>query len=108
MGKANQGKFEIVDQMCYNELISASNTQPIRGGQRQGDEGITFDFTAFAFEGQPDQLSMQCSLKLCALAVDGSTVLSDCAVQADPCPAGFSDQLDLSRSLDYPELFPIE
>jgi len=55
--KPSQGSFEIVDQMGYNELISASNTQPIRGGQRQ-NSGITFDFTAFAFEGQPDQLSM--------------------------------------------------
>jgi len=105
--KPSQGSFEIVDQMCYNELVSASNTQPIRGGQRQ-NSGITFDFTAFAFEGQPDQLSMQCSLKLCALAVDGNTVLPDCAVQADPCPAGFSDQLALSRTIDYPDLLPIE
>ena len=45
----------ILKDMCYADLIDASNTQPTLGGQN-GD--IQFDFIAFTFADMKVKLSM--------------------------------------------------
>lgn len=81
-------KYEMIDGMCYADLIDADNSLAADGGS--GNGGIVFDFNAFAFSNSPSQVSMQCTIKLCALSVDGSKIVSSCSVQPDTCPSGFS------------------
>jgi hypothetical protein len=80
--------FEMIDNMCYADLINIDNAKAADGGTSQS--GITFDFSAFAFSNSPTQISMQCTIKLCALGVDDTKIVSTCAVQPDSCPSGFS------------------
>lgn len=80
--------FDMIDGMCYADLINIDNAKAAEGGTVQN--GITFDFSAFAFSNSPSQVSMQCTIKLCALGVDDTKIVSTCAVQPDTCPAGYS------------------
>jgi RecJ-like exonuclease len=80
--------FEMIDGMCYADLINTNNVESAAGGKSAGE--ITFDFSAFAFSDSPTQVSMQCTIKLCALGVDDAKIVSTCAVQPDSCPAGYS------------------
>merc|ERR1711981_456832 len=81
-------KYEMIDDMCYSDLINADNAFADQGGANTG--GIVFDFAAFAFSNSPSQVSMQCTIKLCALGVDGTKIASSCAVQPNTCPNGYS------------------
>lgn len=81
-------KFEMIDNMCYADLINIDNALSADGGADFG--GIVFDFDAFAFTNRPSQVSMQCTIKLCALGIDDQRIVPTCAVQPETCPAGFS------------------
>lgn len=82
--------FQMIDNMCYADLIDANNPFPAKGGTAAG--GHTFSFNAFAFAERPDQVSMQCTMKLCA--VEGNRVkvklIEECGKQPDECESGYS------------------
>jgi len=86
--KASTDTFNMIDNMCYADLISIDNPFPVEGGVGFG--GIFFDFYAFAFSNSPVQVSMQCTIKLCAMSVEGAKLVSSCAAQPNTCPSGFS------------------
>jgi len=86
--KKNGDKYDMIDGMCYADLINADNMLAAQGGTANG--GIVFDFAAFAFSDSPSQVSMQCTIKLCALGVDGTKIIDTCAVQPNSCKSGYS------------------
>lgn len=81
-------QYSMIEDMCYADLIDIDNALAADGGASTG--GIVFDFAAFAFSNSPSQVSMQCSIKLCALGVDGTKIVNSCAVQPDTCSSGYS------------------
>ena len=73
-----QYSHQFVDNMCYSNLVTATSTNPFKGGQE--DEYLRMNFRSFTFQSNDnDSIDIQCRVQLCAVDINGNKLDANCA-----------------------------